>query len=209
MGINASLPFTTTLNAQATSSIYNSIRTLDSSLRNTIRRIATIRNVPTPIPTAYTRTVPFITALTCLASTCRSGSAMVISIPSTKQTISSSDSFFCLDRPAPTWAPIGVIATSAPRLKRPMPTTNNTAPTVKVISSVPVKLNQGVIARTYTIAVIGRVESKASTIFSRSSFKSVTFPSKSHILSYYTRKNVSCQGTKKEIPSLTGPLPIR
>ena len=42
--------------------------------------------------------------------------------------------------------PMGVIARSAPRLNRPMPSTSATAPMVNVISSVCEKSNSGVIA---------------------------------------------------------------
>ena len=87
-----------------------------------------------------------MTDWTCPASTCKSGSAMVISTPSTKQTPSSSPSFFCLDRPEPTWVPMGVMARSAPMLNRPMPRISITAPMVKAASSVRDRSSSGVAA---------------------------------------------------------------
>ena len=106
-----------------------------------------------------------------MARTERSGSAMVISRPSTKHATSKSHSLRCLDRPEPTWVPIGVIARSAPMLNSPRPTISITALMVKQINSVPVRLNHGVSASRYTIRVIGRADSKDSLILMYNSFK--------------------------------------
>ena len=95
---------------------------------------------------------------------------MVINIPSTKQTPSSSPSFLCRDKPEPTCVPIGVIARSAPILKRPMPRIKRTALTLKAISSVAEKLNHGSNDTRYTMAVIGNADTNASLIFDQSSF---------------------------------------
>ena len=69
-----------------------------------------------------------------------------MSSPSTKHTDNSSPSFLWRDRPEPICVPIGVIARSAPRLNRPMPSTSATAPMVNVTSSVCEKSNSGVSA---------------------------------------------------------------
>ena len=127
------------------------------------------------MPTVYTRASRFITALTVSASTCRSGSATVIRTPSTKLTKSNNHSFFCRERPAPTWVPIGVIARSAPMLNIPIPKISSTALMEKVISSTAEKLNHGSKDMAYTIKVIGSADRSASLILKRNSFICVTF----------------------------------
>ena len=95
---------------------------------------------------------------------------MVMSIPKTKQTASSNVIDFCFDRPEPTWVPIGVMAMSAPRLKKPMPSTRSTGPTVKPISSLLSKEILGNREIIYTSNVMGSAETSASRIFDYSSF---------------------------------------
>ena len=88
-----------------------------------------------------------------------------------KHTSNNNFKFLDLVNPEPTYSPIGVIARSAPRLNRPMPRTSITAPMVNVISSVPEKLNQGVKDNRYTMAVMGRADTRASWILDHNSFK--------------------------------------
>ena len=67
---------------------------------------------------------------------------------------------------APTRSPMGVMAVSAPRVKRPMPTISSAAP-IKKASSVAVGRGATVKLSTSTIAVMGTTEARASRIFSR------------------------------------------
>ena len=92
-----------------------------------MRSSATQRNSPTPTETVTISTVLSI-AGTFVASTCRSGSEIVIRKPSTKPSGSMSQTRFVCVMLAPTRSPIGDIASSAPRLKSIMPTISNTAP---------------------------------------------------------------------------------
>ena len=128
------------------------------------------RNRPTPRPTVKISSVPFITALTCSASTDRSGSATVISTPIRKQTDSRMPSFLDLVSPSPMYCPIGVMAMSAPRLKRLMPTISRTAATPNTASSVREISTQGVMESTKTSAVTGITEISDSLSFSRNDF---------------------------------------
>ena len=92
-----------------------------------MRSMATTRNAPTPTDTA-----PTITALlmdgTCSASTCRSGSDMVIMLPTRKHMSRISQKR--LDRVVsePTYWPIGIMARSAPSVNRPMPAISSSVP---------------------------------------------------------------------------------
>ena len=67
-------------------------------------------------------------------------------------------------RPEPTCSPIGVIATSAPSVKRPIPKIKNKAQTLNIIISVKDKLSSGVKLRITTIKVTGKTENNASLI---------------------------------------------
>ena len=87
----------------------------------TIFIIANIRSSATPTPTMTISAVGFITALTWVARTDKSGSAIVTSNPTINDTINKSPSFLLRVSPLPTLFPIGVIAMSAPMLKRAIP----------------------------------------------------------------------------------------
>ncbi len=139
-------------------------------MRIMILSTAMSRNKPTPTPTVTINRVPFITPLTCSASTDRSGSATVISTPIKKQTIRSTAILRDLVRPPPICSPMGVIARSAPRLKSPMPSMRKTAHTQNAPSSAPVKLTSGVAARISTTTVTGSTDINASRSFSRTRF---------------------------------------
>ena len=139
-----------------------------------IFKIATTRNMPTPSPTVIisshllTSPSPGIMSLTWSASTDKSGSATVISKPIIKQTERSIPTFFDFVRPEPTCPPIGVIARSAPRLKRPIPRISNTAETANAIVSTGCKSTSGVNEIISTITVTGNTDIKDSLSFENS-----------------------------------------
>ena len=136
----------------------------------TILSTAISRNNPTPTPTVTISSVPFITALTCPARTARSGSATVISNPITKLMDSRMPIFLDLVRPSPMYCPIGVIAISAPRLNRLMPTISRAAAPAKTASSCLVISTQGVTASRKTSRLTGTTEISDSRSFSRRDF---------------------------------------
>ena len=117
------------------------------------------------------RTVPFMTAPTWPARTERSGSATVMRRPITKQTLSSTPSFLDLVRPSPMCCPIGVIAMSAPRLKRLMPAISRRAAPAKTRSSCREMSTQGVMASRNTSRLTGTTENRDSLSFSRKDFQ--------------------------------------
>ena len=141
------------------------------SLWNRILMTATSRNRPTPSPTAAMRTVPFMTAPTWPARTERSGSATVMRRPITKQTLSRMPSFLDLVRPSPMCCPIGVIAMSAPRLKRLMPATRRRAAPAKTTSSWREMSTHGVTESRKTRRLTGTTEIRDSLSFSRKDFQ--------------------------------------
>ena len=106
-------------------------------------------------------------ACTCRASTCKSGSEMVISTPSTKPRVRISGRFLVFVIRAPTCSPMGVMATSAPTEKNIMPTTSKTAP-VKKLSSIPLGIGATVRLSASKSTTMGSTAEMASRIFSRS-----------------------------------------
>ena len=144
--------------------------------------------MPTPTPTVAINTVLLITAETCPARTDKSGSATVIKTPIIKQTIKSTHTFLDFVRPVPTCSPIGVIARSAPRLKRPIPKIRNTAQTANATISVTVKSTSGVKEIIKTIAATGNTEINASLSFEKSIFAIYILPCSQPVcetLTYY------------------------
>ena len=127
--------------------------------------------MPTPAPTVTMSSVlpvsppPGIMSFTWLASTVRSGSAMVIKSPIIKHTPISIHSFLDLVRPEPICSPMGVIARSAPRLKRAMPAMSTIAEIIKAAVSVAVRLTAGVSEIIMTMSVTGATEVTASFSF--------------------------------------------
>ena len=142
----------------------------DKSFLNTIFKIARSKKIPTPTPIVEINKIGRTAFFTCSASTDKSGSATVMSTPITKQTDTRSNRRRDLVRPAPTYVPIGVIARSAPRLKRPIPIIKKIALTVKTICSFSEKVTSGVCETTSTISVMGKTEAKASFNFSKRIF---------------------------------------
>ena len=123
------------------------------------------------MPTVTTSKVPFITALTCPASTDKSGSATVISRPITKQTPSRMPSFRDLVRPSPIYCPIGVIAISAPRLNRLIPRMSRISAPANTASSWVEISTQGVTDRIKTSRLTGTTDAKASFNLSSKDFQ--------------------------------------
>ena len=129
-----------------------------------MRSILIVRNSPTPTETVTIRTVVSISG-TFLASTCKSGSAMVMITPSTKLRIRITPSFFERVICAPMWVPICVMDRSDPTVNSPMPRMIMTDP-IKNDSIRP--LLTGIRNRhsAATISVIGSTEAMDSRIFS-------------------------------------------
>ena len=92
-----------------------------------MRRKLSTRNSPTPAATVKISTRSG-TAGVCLASTARSGSATVTSTPMRKQPARMSHSLRVRVRWVPTSSPMGIMAMSAPRVKKPMPRMSRAAP---------------------------------------------------------------------------------
>jgi hypothetical protein len=65
----------------------------------------------------------------------------------------------------PTYSPIGLIAVSAPKVKRPMPKISITAP-IRKATKIAELTGKKAISRISTIAVTGSTEDSASEIFS-------------------------------------------
>ena len=107
------------------------------------------------------------TAGTWLASTCRSGSAMVIKAPikNTRGMMGHTERLPIRTTSPPTPSPMGIMAMSAPREKSPIPTTRRMAPSRNIIrvpagiSGARVKLS------TSTMAVMGITEESDSRVF--------------------------------------------
>ena len=161
-------------NASRKTTAYSASSTQRSGIFSRLRTAASTRNTPTPTATV-TIIVRSGTAGTCLASTCRSGSATVMATPISRQTAISPPTFLDLASWPPMASPMGIMAISAPREKKPIPTISITAPMRNIImvptgSGASVKLNSN------TMAVIGNTEDKASRIFSASFFFTHTPP---------------------------------
>ena len=130
--------------------------------------MAIIIKTPTPPATAKTITILGI-AGTCSASTCRSGSAIVIMTPKTKLNKMGQITFLNLLISIPMPSPMGVMARSAPNVNTPMPKIKRTAPN-RNNTNVPAETGAMVMLKTSTIAVIGSTEARDSNIFSFSCF---------------------------------------
>ncbi|CAK7066145.1 MAG: hypothetical protein DELT_03127 [Desulfovibrio sp.] len=128
-----------------------------------MRRSASTRNRPTPTATATMRTI-FGTEGTWSASTCKSGSAMVMAMPIISATTTSSPSLRVLVSWEPIRSPIGIMAMSAPREKSAIPTIRSSAPTRKS-AIVPPVMGATVKLSSKTMAVIGRTDTRASLNF--------------------------------------------
>ena len=129
-----------------------------------MRSSATTRKTPTPAATAPTSTALGMPG-TSEARTWRSGSEMVTTTPMRKLTETMTQTFRELAMWAPACSPMGVMAASAPRVKKPMPRISSTAPARKA-SSASTGRGATVRQRTSTMAVMGSTEARASRTFS-------------------------------------------
>ena len=119
-----------------------------------------VKKMPTPTETVRISMVLSMPG-TFWASTCRSGSAMVMTRPRIKASTRISHRRRDLVIFAPTKLPIWVMDSSAPRVNNPMPMISMTAPTRKAsISPLPMGMKKK--HSTATISVMGSTESTAS-----------------------------------------------
>ena len=122
--------------------------------------MAMTKKMPTP-----SATVPISAALgifgTWLASTCRSGSEMVMMTPSKKLTNTIIQTFRDFVIQLPTFVPIGVIAVSAPRVKKAIPAISRTAP-IKKETSMLLGIGATVKQSSSTMMVIGSTDARDS-----------------------------------------------
>ena len=127
---------------------------------------------------------------TLAASTCRSGSARLMAVPSSRLTPTISHSLRERVSFAPMLLPMRDMAMSAPSVKSPIPAISRIEPSRKASSS---PLPTGTKARhsSATIAVIGITESAASLSFSRKArvFSKTVPPPGSDKQSYYNRNH--------------------
>ena len=106
-----------------------------------------------------------ITDASCEANTERSGSATVINAPIINAMANIVLIFFDFARPDPTSCPMGVIATSAPRLNMAIPMTRHKPEAKKMTSSLCVKFTIGVKFRSTVSRHTGRMERSDSFSF--------------------------------------------
>lgn len=135
-----------------------------SAIPNKILRSAATRNTPTPSATDIIST-RFGMDDTCSASTCRSGSEIVIITPRVNPTITIIHNFFVLSRLPPTLSPIGVIESSAPIVKNIIPPMTRIPPR-RNCASMPVGIGAIVNASNSTMSIIGSTDQTASCAFS-------------------------------------------
>ena len=102
---------------------------------------------------------------TCSASTCKSGSDIVMMKPRMKPIAMMSSRFLLLVIAVPTRSPIGVMLISAPSVKNMMPTTIMAAP-IRKHSRMLAEIGAMVKHRTITIAITGSTARSASDSFS-------------------------------------------
>ena len=127
-----------------------------------LRRNASTRNMPTP-PATEKISTGFGTPGICPASTCRSGSATVTIAPIIKHEAAISQILLLLASCTPTCSPIGIIAISAPSVKKPIPSISRSAP-VKNSRRSAGGIGVIVTQSRKTIAVIGKTAESDSPI---------------------------------------------
>ena len=135
-----------------------------SAIEKSIRRAAIIRNSPTPPATARI-SVRLGMDGTCPASTCKSGSEMVIMKPRRKQRNSTSPRCMLPAIFLPTFSPMGVMDSSAPRLKNIMPRISRIPPK-RNSRRIPEGRGAMVKLKRSTIPIMGRTAFNASLSFS-------------------------------------------
>ena len=129
-----------------------------------MRSMHTARKKPTPSPTVTSSTVLLMWG-TVSASTCRSGSAMVMAKPSARLTSRISGRLRLLVSEVPMRLPMGVMEVSAPSVKMPMPTMIRMEPRKK-LSRRSGDTGDTDRHKSPTISRIGSTDSADSLIFS-------------------------------------------
>ena len=132
-----------------------------------MRTWATTRKKPTPTATARIR-VMLGTEGSCSASTCRSGSAMVMTTPRIKHTSRGRAIRRLLLISTPMPSPMGIMDMSTPRVNSPMPRISRMAPNTNMIMA-PSVSGAMVTLMTSTMAVMGSTDARDSRIFSNKS----------------------------------------
>jgi hypothetical protein len=122
------------------------------------------RKIPTPTDTVEIKTNAGMEGV-CSPSTCKSGSATEIMNPITNVTVIIRNNFELFVSLTPTPSPLGIIAISAPRVKKPIPMISRAAP-ARNIMMVPEGMGARTTLTINIMAVMGRTEEKASLIFS-------------------------------------------
>ena len=145
---------------------YNTIKIVDRLIWNKILIIARARKIPTPTATVRIR-VRLSMEGTCCASTCKSGSEMVMMTPMENPISSTNMILRVLEICTPMPSPRGVIAISAPSWKKPIPMTSITAPT-RNMTIAPSSTGTSSMLNSSTIPVMGRTAERDSRIFSLS-----------------------------------------
>ena len=112
---------------------------------------------------------------TWVASTVRSGSATVTSTPTRKNTAAIRDTRLLRASFRPNASPMGIMAMSAPKVIRPIPTTRSTAP-AKNSSNVSRGTGDPVMASSKMIKLTGSTLERASWVFSFSALLMMTIP---------------------------------
>ena len=131
-----------------------------------VRKKDRARNAPTPQATERISTISGTEGI-WWASTFRSGSAMVIMAPMKKHSSAMIPSFLNLAMRLPTCSPMGIMAMSAPRVKKPMPIISRHAPARNSVSGAR-GMGVTVMQSATTMTVMGRTADRDSAIFSLS-----------------------------------------
>ncbi len=121
-----------------------------------------LRKIPTPIPTQFTRNALGIVG-TCSASTCKSGSEMVMKNPRIKQIIRGNKIFVFLVNVFPIPSPNGSIDIEEPTVKKLIPGINKIVQN-KNNTSTPASSDTQETERIRTIIVIGKTDESDSFI---------------------------------------------
>ena len=155
---------------------------------NKILNIPTTKKRPTPTETVIISTL-VSTLGTLVASTCRSGSAIVTITPRIKLITTISESFFVLVSFAPMLVPIIDIDRSTPILKSPIPAIIMTVPMIKERSR-PLSIGIRNKHKAITISDMGRTDFVDSTIFSFNKLCLSTAPPNIFYHIYFIIKNL-------------------
>ena len=122
-----------------------------------MRSIAMIKKIPTPTETVRISSISGISADTCFARICKSGSETVTITPMRKLINAISHTFFELPSVAPSLLPRGCMDISAPMVNTESPMIRQKMP-MRNKRKVPVAIGVMVTAKITTIAAIGQMD---------------------------------------------------